>query len=214
MLVPIVGVVCDTKLALSATKSIEISCLDYLQRNLKGIPKSMESDSSSMSSRVCMLLPAASSLAIATGMFWFAWTNGPNRHWLISVAVQVPFGFGFVLVYLSIQSYLVDAYTIHAASVLASNVLLRSGLGAAFPLFTTVYLFLGVNASLICSTCPVDWVCTGHPRFPPSSHWRACHCPSFIISMAHASAKGVGSREKRASRGRVLRIRIVLENHR
>ena len=57
------------------------------------------------------------SVAIPTGIFWFAWTNSPSVHWLVSIAAQVPFGFGFVLVYISVQNYLVDAYTIYAASV-------------------------------------------------------------------------------------------------
>lgn len=53
-------------------------------------------------------------------------------------------GSGSCSFYLSVQAYLVDAYTIYAASVLASNVLLRSGMGAAFPMFTGVssHLFL------------------------------------------------------------------------
>ncbi|KAM0812443.1 putative Major facilitator superfamily (MFS) profile domain-containing protein [Seiridium cardinale] len=75
-------------------------------------------------------------VAIPVGLLWFAWTNDPSVHWLVSIAAQVPFGFGFVLVYISIQNYLVDAYTIYAASVLAANVMLRSIFGAAFPLFT------------------------------------------------------------------------------
>jgi hypothetical protein len=132
-------------------------------------------------------------VAIPMGMFWFAWTNGPNCNWLVSVAAQVPFGFGFVLVFLSIQAYLVDAYTIYAASVLASNVLLRSGIGAAFPMFTSVSLCPVINASLISSTCTMGWVCIGHRQFPPLSRWRACRCPLFSISMAHASAGGVAS---------------------
>lgn len=150
-----------------------------------------------------MRLPPAmvGAVAIPAGMFWFAWTNGPNCHWLISIAAQIPFGFGFVLVYLSIQAYLVDAYTINAASVLACNVLLRSGIGAAFPLFTTVSLCPVVNASLICSTCTMSWVCIGHQQFPPFSRWHVCHCPSFSISMARASAKGVASRGRQGSRG-------------
>jgi len=77
-------------------------------------------------------------VAIPVGLFWFAWTNDPSLHWLISVAAQVPFGFGFVLVYISIQNYLVDAYTIYSASVLAANAMLRSIFGATFPLFTSV----------------------------------------------------------------------------
>lgn len=77
-------------------------------------------------------------VAIPIGLFWFAWTNDPSSHWLISIAAQAPFGFGFVLVYISVQNYLVDAYTIYAASVLAANAMLRSVFGAAFPLFTGV----------------------------------------------------------------------------
>jgi hypothetical protein len=82
-------------------------------------------------------------VAIPIGLFWFAWTNSPSVHWLVSIAAQTFFGFGFVLVYISIQNYLVDAYTIYAASVLAANTMLRSIFGAAFPLFTSVsYLSL------------------------------------------------------------------------
>jgi hypothetical protein len=49
----------------------------------------------------------------------------------------VPFGFGMVLVFLSIMNYLIDSYTIYAASVLAASAVLRSLFGAVFPLFTT-----------------------------------------------------------------------------
>lgn len=42
-----------------------------------------------------------------------------------------------VLVFLGIMNYLIDAYTIFAASVLAANSVLRSLFGAAFPLFTS-----------------------------------------------------------------------------
>jgi MFS family permease len=83
-------------------------------------------------------LPSAmvGAFAIPIGMFWFAWTNSPDVHWMASVAAGVPFGFGMVLVFLSITNYLVDAYTIFAASALAANAVLRSLFGAAFPLFT------------------------------------------------------------------------------
>ena len=78
------------------------------------------------------------SIAIPIGIIWFAWSNSPSIHWLVSIAAQVPFGFGFVLVYISVQEYLVDAYTIYAASVLAANTIFRSAFGAVFPLFTNV----------------------------------------------------------------------------
>jgi hypothetical protein len=56
------------------------------------------------------------------GLFWFAWTAAPvSIHWIVSIIATVPFGIGMVLVFLSISSYLVDAYLIYAASVLAAN---------------------------------------------------------------------------------------------
>jgi hypothetical protein len=65
---------------------------------------------------------------------------------MVSIAAGVPFGFGMVLVFLSIMNYLIDAYTIFAASVLAANSVIRSLFGAAFPLFTTyMYQNLGIH---------------------------------------------------------------------
>ena len=85
-------------------------------------------------------------IALPIGLFWFAWTNYPSIHWMASVAAGVPFGFGMVLVFLSVFNYLIDSYTIFAASVLAANSLLRSSFGAAFPLFTTyMYNNLGIH---------------------------------------------------------------------
>ena len=81
---------------------------------------------------------------IPLGMFWFAWTNSPNIHWIVSIIGSAPFGFGMVLVFLSVFNYLIDAYTIYAASVLAANSVLRSLFGAVFPLFTS-YMYKGLG---------------------------------------------------------------------
>ncbi|PQE30651.1 putative mfs-multidrug-resistance transporter protein [Rutstroemia sp. NJR-2017a WRK4] len=86
------------------------------------------------------------SFALPIGLFWFAWTNYPGLHWSISIIATAPFGFGMVLVFLSIMNYLIDTYVIYAASVLAANSVLRSLFGAAFPLFTTyMYENLGIH---------------------------------------------------------------------
>lgn len=86
------------------------------------------------------------SVALPIGLFWFAWSDQPSIHWMVSITAGVPFGFGMVLVFLSIMNYLIDAYTIFAASVLAANSVLRSLFGAAFPLFTTqMYDRLGIH---------------------------------------------------------------------
>lgn len=85
-------------------------------------------------------------VAIPVGLFWFAWSNYPTVHFMAPIAAGVPFGFGMVLVFLGIMNYLIDAYTIFAASVLAANSVMRSLFGAAFPLFTTyMYNNLGIH---------------------------------------------------------------------
>ncbi|KAF2276256.1 MFS multidrug transporter-like protein [Westerdykella ornata] len=98
-------------------------------------------------------LPSAmvGGLVLPIGLFWFSWTNSPSLPWPASVAAAIPFGFGMLLVFLSLFSYLVDAYTVFAASVLAGSGVLRSLFGAAFPLFTfQMYRNLGIHwASMI-----------------------------------------------------------------
>ncbi|KAK5070489.1 hypothetical protein LTR64_000160 [Lithohypha guttulata] len=104
-------------------------------------------------------------LAIPIGMFWFAWTSYPSVHFMAPIAAGVPFGFGLTLLFLGISNYLIDSYTIFAASVLAANTVLRSLFGAAFPLFTRdMYNNLGtqwassVPAFLALSMVPVPIV--------------------------------------------------------
>ena len=80
---------------------------------------------------------------------------------------------------MAIQAYLVDAFTIHAASALAANAVLRSILGACFPLFgLQMYSVLGLGwgNSLLgfvsLALCPVPLLLLKygesirkHPRF-------------------------------------------------
>ncbi|KAK0112638.1 hypothetical protein ONS95_014377 [Cadophora gregata] len=85
-------------------------------------------------------------VATPIGLFWFAWTNGPPLNPMICIAGTVPFGFGMVLIFLSVINYLVDTYAIYAASALAANAALRSLFAASFPLFTkAMYAKLGVH---------------------------------------------------------------------
>lgn len=85
-------------------------------------------------------------ITLPIGMFSFAWTNSPTIHWSASIILSAAFGFGTVLVFISLFSYLLDAYTIYAASVLAAGAMLRAFIGAAFPLFTTqMFHSLGIH---------------------------------------------------------------------
>ncbi|OCK83196.1 MFS general substrate transporter [Lepidopterella palustris CBS 459.81] len=83
---------------------------------------------------------------IIVGLAWFAATNSPSIPWASPVLAGVPFAFGFVLVIICCSNYLIDAYVIYAASLMAANSLLRSLFGAVFPLFGDVmYKNLGIH---------------------------------------------------------------------
>ncbi|TXT13248.1 hypothetical protein VHUM_00615 [Vanrija humicola] len=83
---------------------------------------------------------------IVIGLAGFAATNGPDVHWIAPIIFGVPFGMGMVILFLAVMGYLVDTYTIYAASVLAANSVLRSLFGAAFPMFThDMYDKLGIH---------------------------------------------------------------------
>ncbi|KAI0166609.1 major facilitator superfamily domain-containing protein [Xylariaceae sp. FL1272] len=99
------------------------------------------------------------------GLFIFAFTNGPEVHWIVPIIASGIFGSGLVAVFLSSTNYLVDSYTVYAASVLAANSILRSLFGAAFPLFTSpLYAAAGIHwgstvpafLALIC--LPFPWI--------------------------------------------------------
>lgn len=49
------------------------------------------------------------SLLLPIGLFWFAWTNGPEVHFIVPIIGSAFFAAGIVLVFLSSMSYLVDS---------------------------------------------------------------------------------------------------------
>ena len=124
-----------------------IAAVCYSIWDNKRYNKAIEASPSGIAAPEARLPPAlVGSIAMPIGLFWFAWTNSPSIHWVVSIIAGAPFGFGMVLVFLSIMNYLIDAYLIYAASVLAANSVLRSLFGAAFPLFTSyMYADLGIH---------------------------------------------------------------------
>lgn len=71
------------------------------------------------------------SVLLPVGLFAFAWTNGPEIHWIVPTIASGFFGAGLILVFLSSINYLIDSYVIYAASVLAASAVTRSLLGCA-----------------------------------------------------------------------------------
>jgi multidrug resistance protein len=74
---------------------------------------------------------------IPISLFILGATSYKNIIWVGPASSGIAFGFGMVLCYYSVNNYIIDSYQKFAASALAAKVFLRSGGGAAFPLFIT-----------------------------------------------------------------------------
>lgn len=93
---------------------------------------------------------------LVLGLAGFAATDSPSIFWFVPIMFGAPFGAGMVLIFLSLQNYLIDSYLIYAASVLAANSVVRSLFGAAFPLFTPfMYNPGGSSGNCPTATCGI-----------------------------------------------------------
>jgi multidrug resistance protein len=79
-----------------------------------------------------LTLPGAIGLPI--GVFVYGWTTYFGIHWIVPIIATAFIGLGNLTAMMTIQTYLVDAFTIHAASAIAANTVLRSIFGAFLPL--------------------------------------------------------------------------------
>ncbi|ORX56900.1 MFS general substrate transporter [Hesseltinella vesiculosa] len=83
---------------------------------------------------------------IPISLFIFGWTSFPWVHWTGPASAGIPFGFGMVLVYYAANNYIIECYPRYVTSALAAKTVVRSGGGAAFPLFIVqMYHGLGYN---------------------------------------------------------------------
>lgn len=79
-------------------------------------------------------------------LFILGATSYKHIIWVGPASSGIAFGFGMVLIYYSLNNYIIDTYAKYAASALATKVFLRSAGGAAFPLFITqMYDTLGLQ---------------------------------------------------------------------
>lgn len=82
--------------------------------------------------RLSLILP--STVAFPIGLFWYGWSAQARTAWIVPIIGTVFCGFAQIGIYMPINTYLIDAFTIHAASALAANTILRSVVGAVLPL--------------------------------------------------------------------------------
>ena len=78
------------------------------------------------------------------GMLLSGWSAQHHLHWIATDIGIGCVGAGMILCFQAIQTYVVDTFTLHAASALAAVSCLRSLAGFGFPLFApAMYHTLG-----------------------------------------------------------------------
>lgn len=81
---------------------------------------------------------------IPAGLFLYGWSAEYHVHWSVPLLGTALNGFGFTIVLSSIANYMIDAFTVHAASAMAAITVSRSVFAATFPLFALhMYKSLG-----------------------------------------------------------------------
>lgn len=79
-------------------------------------------------------------------LFWLGWTARPDIHWIVPVLSALPFGIGFLSIFMSLLNYVVDAYEVFAASAMGALSASRSIFGVVLPFATIpMYSQLGVG---------------------------------------------------------------------
>ena len=70
---------------------------------------------------------------IVISLFWLGWTSSTNIHWIVPTLAGIPFGVGYVLIFMALLNYLTDAYEDFAASAMAASTCSRCLGGALLP---------------------------------------------------------------------------------
>jgi len=70
---------------------------------------------------------------LSISMFWLGWTARPSIHWIVPVLAAIPFGIAYLLIFMALLNYLVDAYEIFSASATAAASCSRSLFAVVLP---------------------------------------------------------------------------------
>ncbi|EGO24721.1 hypothetical protein SERLADRAFT_438336 [Serpula lacrymans var. lacrymans S7.9] len=98
----------------------------------------------------CFLMPIS--------LFWFAWTSGPETHWIAPTLSGIPFGYSMYLIFSCFNAYSSQTYTIYASSASSCNVFVRSLIASVLPVLAHYLLDnLGTKWGGMHS-CFVSWI--------------------------------------------------------
>lgn len=73
-------------------------------------------------------------MLIPISFFWYGWATHEHAHWIVPIIGLLPFGVGMMGILMPVQTYLIDAFGLYAASAVAALTVLRCLFGAVLPL--------------------------------------------------------------------------------
>lgn len=83
-------------------------------------------------------------ITLPCGFFIYGWSVQYKTHFMVPEVATSMIGFGLMLLFMPATTYLIDVYTVHAASAMAANTVLRSLAAAFIPLSSqTMYAKMG-----------------------------------------------------------------------
>ncbi|KAH0293534.1 MFS general substrate transporter [Aureobasidium namibiae CBS 147.97] len=96
------------------------------------------------------LLPMSiGGVLFTVGLFWFGWTADPSIPWPSCVVAAAFIGAGFNIIFQQCINFLVDTYSLYAASAVSANTFLRSLIAGGLPLAARpMFNHLGVGPAM------------------------------------------------------------------
>lgn len=110
--------------------------------------------------RCPLMVPGA--VLVPIGLFWYGWSAQASIHWIMPNIGACIVSAGIIVGFQCIQTYVVDAYSLYAASGIASITVLRSLAGFGFPLFAP-YMYAALDYGWGNSVLAFTAICLGLP---------------------------------------------------
>ncbi|KAL2192618.1 major facilitator superfamily domain-containing protein [Corynascus similis CBS 632.67] len=84
--------------------------------------------------RLPLIVTLPGALTFPAGLFMYGWSVEYGVHWAVPQLGTAVTGFGSILIFIGIQTYLIDVFEEYAASAVGANAVLRGTVGALLPL--------------------------------------------------------------------------------
>ncbi|GIZ45627.1 hypothetical protein CKM354_000878500 [Cercospora kikuchii] len=132
---------------------------------------------------------------ITIGLFWTGWAARPTVHWIVPMLGGVPFGIGFVLIFVALFNYLVDSYKIYSASALGATSIARSTFGVVLP-FAARPMYNALGVAWACSllgflSLPMCLIPFAFIRYGPQLREKSPVCKELAQEQAKKNAEVV-----------------------